>query len=181
MTPRKHKNFRQRPSAQSLHQINPHAAGIDIHAAVHWVAVPAESAPPPPPGHPVNLPAHVRRFGACTADLHQLADWLTQCGVKTVAMESTGIYWIPLFELLESRGFEVYLVDPRQSRHAPVGPRAMCSIANGCSVCIATACSPPRSVPPTKWWCCVVTCGSGRCFCATPDSMCSTCRKPWSR
>lgn len=124
MTPRKHKNFRQRPSAQSLHQINPHAAGIDIHAAVHWVAVPPESAPPPPPGHPVNLPAHVRRFGACTADLHQLADWLTQCGVKTVAMESTGIYWIPLFELLESRGFEVYLVDPRQSRHAPGRPKS---------------------------------------------------------
>jgi transposase len=124
MTPRKHKNFRQHPSDQPLHQINPHAAGIDIHAAVHWVAVPAESAPPPPPGHPVNLPAHVRRFGACTADLHQLADWLTQCGVKTVAMESTGIYWIPLFELLESRGFEVYLVDPRQSRHAPGRPKS---------------------------------------------------------
>jgi transposase len=124
VTPRKHKNFRQRPSAQSLHQINPHAAGIDIHAAVHWVAVPAESAPPPPPGHPVNLPAHVRRFGACTVDLHQLADWLTQCGIKTVAMESTGIYWIPLFELLESRGFEVYLVDPRQSRHAPGRPKS---------------------------------------------------------
>jgi transposase len=124
MTPRKHKNFRQRPSAQPLQRINPHAAGIDVHAAVHWVAVPPESAPPPPVGHPVNLPAYVRRFGACTADLHQLADWLTQCGIKTVAMESTGIYWIPLFELLESEGFEVYLVDPRQSRHAPGRPKS---------------------------------------------------------
>jgi transposase len=70
------------------------------------------------------LPANVRSFGACTADLHRLADWLTACGVKTVAMESTGIYWIPLFELLEARGFEVYLVDPRQSRHAPGRPKS---------------------------------------------------------
>ena len=51
-------------------------------------------------------------------------DWLAECGVKTVAMESTGVYWIPLFELLESRGFEVYLVDPRQSRHAPGRPKS---------------------------------------------------------
>jgi transposase len=66
----------------------------------------------------------VRSFGACTADLVQLADWLAECGVKTVAMESTGIYWILLFELLEARGFEVYLVDPRQSRHAPGRPKS---------------------------------------------------------
>jgi transposase len=124
MTPRTQKNFRQRPSAEPLRQTNLDAAGIDVHATVHWVAVPPQSAPPPPPDHPPNLPAHVRHFGACTADLHQLADWLTQCGVKTVAMESTGIYWIPLFELLESRGFEVYLVDPRQSRHAPGRPKS---------------------------------------------------------
>jgi hypothetical protein len=82
---------------------------IDIHATVHWVAVPPASASVPPPNHPANLPAHVRSFGACTADLHQLAYWLGQCGVKTGAMESTGIYWIPLFELLESRGFKVYI------------------------------------------------------------------------
>jgi transposase len=123
-TPRKQKTFRQRPSAEPLRQTNPHAAGIDIHAAVHWVAVPPEAAPPSPPDQPPNLPAHVRRFGACTADLHQLADWLARCGVKTVAMESTGIYWIPLFELLESKGLEVFLVDSRQSRHAPGRPKS---------------------------------------------------------
>jgi transposase len=66
----------------------------------------------------------VRSFGACTADLIKLANWLTQCGVKTIAMESTGIYWIALFELLESRGFEVLLVEPRQSRHAPGRPKS---------------------------------------------------------
>lgn len=115
------------PSGQrerSLRITHPHAAGIDVHAGVHWVAVPAEDAPPAPPGHPPTLPRHVRAFGTCTADLHQLADWLTECHVQTVAMESTGVYWIPLFELLESRGLEVYLVEPRQAKHAPGRPKS---------------------------------------------------------
>jgi len=124
MTPRKNKNLCQPPSPEPLRLTNPHAAGIDIHAAIHWVAVPPHDAPPPSPDHPRNVPAHVRSFGACTVDLIRLADWLTQCGVTTVVMESTGIYWIPLFELLESRGFEVFLVDPRQSRHAPGRPKS---------------------------------------------------------
>jgi transposase len=123
MTPRRHPKLRQSPSPDPLRVTNPHAAGIDVHAAVHWAAVPPGSAPPPA-DHPPNLPPHVRRFGACTADLHQLADWLAACGVTTVVMESTGVYWIPLFELLESRGFEVFLVDPRQSRHAPGRPKS---------------------------------------------------------
>jgi transposase len=102
---------------------NPHAAGIDIHLQTHWVAVPPQSAPKPPADHPANLPPWVRPFGTCTADLEKLADWLTQCGVNTVAMESTGIYWETTFELLERRGFQVYLVDPRQSKHAPGRPK----------------------------------------------------------
>ena len=81
---------------------NPRAAGIDIHDSVHWVAVPPDRDPEP-----------VRRFDAFTADLEALADWLTECGVDTVAMESTGVYWIPLYELLEMRGFKVYLVNAR--------------------------------------------------------------------
>ena len=120
MTPRK----RQRLSPEPLRVTNPHAAGIDVHANVHWVAVSPADAPAPLADHPANLPAHVRYFGACTADLIAIADWLAQCGVTTIAMESTGIYWIPLFELLESRGFEVFLVDPRQSRHAPGRPKS---------------------------------------------------------
>jgi transposase len=104
--------------------MNPHAAGIDVHANVHWVAVPAADAPASPPNHPPNLPPNVRSFGACTADLIALAEWLTTCHVRTVVMESTGIYWIPLFELLESRGFQVLLVEPRQSRHAPGRPKS---------------------------------------------------------
>ena len=124
MTPRIQKHLRQAPSPEPLRVTNRHAAGIDIHTQVHWVAVPPEDAPPPPRDQPADLPKHVRRFGTCTADLMALADWLTQCGVKTIALESTGIYWVPLFELLESRGFEVYLVDPRQSRHAPGRPKS---------------------------------------------------------
>ncbi len=65
----------------------------------------------------------MRRFGTFTADLDALADWLIDCGVTTVAMESTGVYWIPLFELLEARGVQVLLIDPRQAKRAPGRPK----------------------------------------------------------
>ena len=80
----------QSPVAEALQGCPPHAAGIEIGAAEHWGAVPPGCAPQP-----------VRRFGTFTADLDALADWLSDGGVTTVAMESTGVYWIPLFELLE--------------------------------------------------------------------------------
>src|SRR5712692_12099650 len=86
-----------------LAAVNLHAAGIAIGATEHWIAVPADCDLQP-----------VRRFGACTADLEALADWLQQCGVRTVALESTGVYWIPLCELLEARGFAVVFVDARE-------------------------------------------------------------------
>lgn len=114
---------RRTPAVESFPVLNPHAAGIDVHAAVHWVAVPPGS-PPPDPDHPPELPPEVRAFGACTADLEELADWLTRCAVTSVAMESTGVYWIPLFELLESRGFTVRLVDPRQTRQVSGRPKS---------------------------------------------------------
>ena len=91
--------------SDALHVCRPHAAGIDIGAAEHWVAVP-----------PGRDPQPVRRFGTCPADLDALADWLIDCGVTTVAMASTGVYWIPLFELLEARGVQVLLIDPRQAK-----------------------------------------------------------------
>jgi transposase len=85
---------------------HPNAAGIDIGAARHFVAVPPDRDDEP-----------VREFPSFTEDLCLLADWLTACGVDTVAMESTGVYWIPLFELLESRGFTVYLVNARHVKN----------------------------------------------------------------
>ena len=91
-----------------LSQLNLNAAGIDVGATSHFVAVPADRAEQP-----------VQEFAAFTADLYRLADWLTECRVKAVAMESTGVYWIPLFGVLEERGFRVMLVDPRRIKNVP--------------------------------------------------------------
>ena len=90
-------------SPAALSVINPDAAGIDVHSNMHMVCVPSDRDPNP-----------VQQFGANTADLHAIAAWLKKCGVKTIALESTGIYWIPLFEHLESEGFEVHLIEPGQ-------------------------------------------------------------------
>jgi transposase len=68
---------------------------------------------------PDQDPDPVRSFGTFTGDLHRLADWFEQCGVRTVAMESTGVYWIPVFEILDQRGFEVILVNARDAKHVP--------------------------------------------------------------
>ena len=91
-----------------LFPANLNAAGIDVGATSHFVAVPADRAEQP-----------VREFEAFTADLYRLADWLAQCDVETVVMESTGVYWIPLFGVLEERGFQVMLVDPRRIKNVP--------------------------------------------------------------
>jgi transposase len=89
-------------------EVFPNAAGIDIGASSHWVAVP-----------PHSTDAPVREVGTMTDDLHGLADWLLQCGVEVVALESTGVYWIPVYEVLEQRGLKVWLVDARQVKYVP--------------------------------------------------------------
>lgn len=94
--------------SSTLTRVNPNAAGIDIGSASHFVAV--------PPGRDEET---VREFKSFTSDLHALADWLKRCGVTTVAMESTGVYWIPLFEILESQGFEVLLANPKHLKNVP--------------------------------------------------------------
>jgi len=91
-----------------LEIVHPHAAGIDVGNGMHYVAV-----------RPDRDPQPVRRFECFTADLHSLADWLQRCGVKTVAMQSTGVYWIPLYEILEERGIQVYLVNARHTKNLP--------------------------------------------------------------
>ena len=98
---------RKRPTTQSAISLtHPNAAGIDIGSAAHFVAVPPDRDDEP-----------VREFASFTTDLHRLADWLDACNVDTVAMESTGVYWIPLYELLESRGFTVLLVNARHVKN----------------------------------------------------------------
>jgi hypothetical protein len=88
--------------------MHPDAAGIDVGNSAHYVAV-----------RPDRDPDSVRRFECFTADLHRLADWLQQCGVTTVAMQSTGVYWIALYEILDARGLEVYLVNARHTKNLP--------------------------------------------------------------
>src|ERR671933_206191 len=108
--PRRPKDPFVAPAAPSLptqlQHLNLNAAGIDIGATAHFVAVP-----------PDRDPAPVARFATFTADLQRLADWLAACGVDTVVMESTSVYWIPLFELLEARGFTVLLVNARHVKN----------------------------------------------------------------
>jgi transposase len=91
-----------------LKTINPNVAGIDCGSAEHYVAVPRERDPTP-----------VRSFKTFTHDLYRLADWLSSCGVTSVAMESTGVYWIPIYEILEARGFEVVLANARHVKNVP--------------------------------------------------------------
>jgi transposase len=105
-TPKKAKTKKRISVDAGWEVIHPHAAGIDIGAREHWVCVPAQA-----------TPKNVRRFGTFTDDLNALADWLHECGVGPVAMEATGVYWIPVFQILEARGFQVVLVNPRQTKN----------------------------------------------------------------
>jgi len=92
-------------SKRGLRLTHPNAAGIDVGSESHFVAVPPDRDDEP-----------VREFRSFTEDLHRIAQWLSFCGVDTVA-ESTGVYWIPLYELLESKGFTVYLVNARHVKN----------------------------------------------------------------
>ena len=103
---RTHRSSRTRSAP--LEQINLNAAGIDVGSDAHWVAVPQDRDEQP-----------VQCFGALTADLYALAAWLRQCQIATVVMESTGVYWIALFEVLEACGFDVKLVDAHDARQVP--------------------------------------------------------------
>jgi transposase len=91
-----------------LEVVHPDAAGIDVGNASHFVAVPATRDQQP-----------VQEFGSWTADLERMAAWLKQCGICTVALQSTGVYWIAVMEILEKRGIEVYLVNARGTKNLP--------------------------------------------------------------
>jgi transposase len=86
--------------------INLHAAGVDIGSREHWACVPREASDRP-----------VRKFGTFTGDLEAMADWFKECGVTSIAMEATGVYWLPLFQILERRGFHVLLANARQTKN----------------------------------------------------------------
>jgi transposase len=92
----------------SLDVVHPDAAGIDIGNEFHYVAVPPDRDSQP-----------VRCFGCTTAELKAMGDWLNQCGIHTVAMQSTGVYWIAVYDILEAAGLEVYLVNARDTKNLP--------------------------------------------------------------
>lgn len=108
----------RKQSRQRFELVHPHCAGIDIGSREHWVAVDRDHEQP------------VRSFSTFTDDLIKLADWLEGLKIEVVAMEATGVYWIPLFELLDARGFKVYLVTHAQRGRFPV-VNPMSSIASG--------------------------------------------------
>ncbi len=95
-------------TSKGMPVIHPSAAGIDIGSRFHVAAVP-----------PDLLKQPVKTFQAFTSDLHAMADWLIQAGITTVAMESTGVYWVPVYEILEDRGLEVILANARDARGVP--------------------------------------------------------------
>jgi transposase len=101
---------RLKPHEQTLglEVVHPNAAGIDVGNQEHYVAVPPHVDAEP-----------VRKFGCFTADLKALAEWLKRCGIETVAMQSTGVYWIALYDILSERGLQVFLVNARDTRNMP--------------------------------------------------------------
>ena len=97
--------------ASKLPVVHRHAAGIDVGATEHSVCVPEDAVP--------AGESPVRQYTAFTGDLDQLVEWLQGCGVQTVAMESTGVYWIPLYQKLERAKLEVVLVNARHLKRVP--------------------------------------------------------------
>ena len=92
----------------TLEVVHPDAAGIDIGNESHYVAVPSTRDSQP-----------VRRFGCTTAELQAMADWLKQCEIRTIALQSTGVYWVSVYDILQEAGFEVYLVNARETKNLP--------------------------------------------------------------
>jgi len=93
---------------QELPVLHPDAAGIDVGASEWFVAVPADRDPEP-----------VRSFPTFTQDLYERVDWLQGCGIRSVARESTSVYWIPVYQILEARGIEVFLVNAHYLKNVP--------------------------------------------------------------
>jgi transposase len=94
--------------SKGLPIVNDSAAGIDIGSRFHVVAIPPDTAE-----------ETVRTFKSFTADLHRMANWLVESGITTVAMESTGVYWVPAYEILEERGLDVVLANARDAKNVP--------------------------------------------------------------
>lgn len=133
---------------QNLTRMNPGAAAIDIRSTMHMAAVNPDCAEIP-----------IRSFGTFTPDLYDLAAWFRSCGVTSVAMESTGVYWIPAYEILEQHGFEVILVNARNAKNVHSGRRTSAT-RRGFASCIPMACCAGAFGRTHRSQRCVLTCAS---------------------
>ncbi len=132
-----------------LEIVYPNAAALDIGATEIMAALP-----------PDRAGETVRAFGTLTPDLRELVAWLKANGITHVSMESTGVYWIPIYEMLEEVGFVVIVVNPRRSSRCQAG-RVMCRTASGSNGCTAMGCCRPPFVRMQRYWCCGPTCANG--------------------
>ena len=149
-----------------LSQLNLNAAGIDVGATSHFAAVPADRAEQP-----------VQEFEAFTADLYRLADWLAECGVETVVMESTGVYWIPPVRGAGRTGLPGDAGGPQAHQERAWSQDRRAGPASGYSSSTPTACCRGPSVPTGRSDAYAVTCGSGSCWCSTHPTISSICRR----
>ena len=149
--------------SRELPRVHPAAAAIDIGATMHVAAVGPDQEP-------------VRTFRTFTDDLHRLADWFAGCGVKTVVMESTGVYWIPVFEVLEQQGFEVMVVNARDAKHVP-GRKTDVSDAEWLQRLHEYGLLRPSFRPQAESPVCAPTFGSGSGCRITRRGISSTCRR----
>lgn len=149
----------------SVTVVHPYAAAIDIGAKFHVVAVGPERDAKP-----------VRSFGSFTQELHQLAQWLKQIGITTIAMESTSVYWIPAFEVLEAYGFEVVLVNARDVRNVP-GRKTDVSDAQWLQKLHAYGLLRPASVPGMISRRYAPICVNANDYSSMPQHISSTCRR----
>lgn len=156
---------RTRSKPTGLPIIHPYAAGIEIGSRFHVVAVSPDLCDEP-----------VQTFQAFTADLQRMADWLVATGTKTVVMESTGVYWVAAFEVLESRGLEVVLANAREARAVP-GRKSDVNDASGCSGCTHAGCCERASDLAVTLPNCAPTCVPAKSTPTTPPRTSNTCRR----
>ena len=145
--------------------IHARAAGIDIGSRFHVVAVPTALAEEP-----------VQTFQAFTADLERMATWLVELGITTVAMESTGVYWIPVYEILEAHGLQVILANARVPGPY-LGAKPTSTMRNGSSACMLVVYCAPASILSGRLPRCVVICGYVNVTSITLRPISSTCRR----
>jgi hypothetical protein len=163
---KKARRKKPKPRTTAIHPVRrPHAAGIDVGATAMYVAVPCDAAPCP-----------MRPFGPFTEDLHALAEWLVRCQIRTVALESTGVDWIPLFQILEARGLEVCLVNARHVQHAP-GRKTDVQDCQWLQDLHSVGLLRASFRPPAHVCAGARSGGRATCWCATPRRPCRTCKR----